>query len=59
VAPEGIPLEELVKESEKLLVGLPGGAGQVVELPVGFSGQDAGEAAEQVLQALRAEGSSS
>jgi anti-anti-sigma factor len=34
-------------------------SGQVVELPEGFSGQDAGEAAEQVLQALRAEGRSS
>jgi anti-sigma B factor antagonist len=34
-------------------------ARQVVELPAGFSGQDAGEAAEQVLQALRAERSSS
>ena len=28
-------------------------AGTVVELPAGFSGQDAGEAAQQVLQALR------
>jgi len=28
-------------------------AGTVVELPAGFSGQDAGEAAEQVLQAIR------
>ena len=28
-------------------------AGKVVELPVGFSAQDAGEAAQQVLQALR------
>jgi hypothetical protein len=28
-------------------------AGKVVELPAGFSGQDAGEAAQQVLQALR------
>ena len=27
--------------------------GKVVELPAGFSGQDAGEAAQQVLQALR------
>ncbi len=30
--------------------------GAVVELPPGFSGQDAGEAAEQVLQAVRAGG---
>ena len=28
-------------------------AGTVVELPAGFSGQDAGEAAQQLLQALR------
>ena len=33
--------------------------GQVVELPAGFSGQDAGEAAQQVLQALRDGGRSS
>jgi CheY-like chemotaxis protein len=31
-------------------------AGIVVELPSGFSGQDAGEAAQQVLQAVRAGG---
>jgi anti-sigma B factor antagonist len=29
------------------------GAGAIVELPPGFSGQDAGEAARQVLQAIR------
>jgi CheY-like chemotaxis protein len=34
-------------------------AGAVVELPPGFSGQDAGEAAQQVLQALRAGGAPS
>ena len=34
-------------------------AGTVVELPAGFSRQDAGEAAEQVLQALRVRGSAS
>ena len=34
-------------------------AGTVVELPAGFSGQDAGEAAEQVLQALRDGGQTS
>jgi len=34
-------------------------AKQVVELPAGFSGQDAGEAAQQVLQALRDGGRSS
>jgi anti-sigma B factor antagonist len=33
-------------------------AGTVVELPPGFSGQDAGDAARQVLQALRDEGRS-
>jgi CheY-like chemotaxis protein len=33
-------------------------AGKVVELPAGFSEQDAGEAAQQVLQALRDEGRS-
>ena len=32
------------------------GAGAVVELPAGFSGQDAGEAAQQVLNAVRAGG---
>jgi anti-sigma B factor antagonist len=32
------------------------GAGAVVELPHGFSGQDAGEAAQQVLHAVRAGG---
>jgi anti-anti-sigma factor len=31
-------------------------AGAIVELPPGFSGQDAGEAAQQVLQALRVGG---
>ena len=31
-------------------------SGMIVELPPGFSGQDAGEAAQQVLQALRVEG---
>ena len=31
-------------------------SGAVVELPPGFSGQDAGEAAQQVLQALRVGG---
>ena len=35
------------------------GAGTVVELPAGFSGQDAGEAAQQVLQALRDGGETS
>jgi len=34
-------------------------AGTVVELPAGFSRQDAGEAAQQVLQALRVGGSAS
>ena len=34
-------------------------AGAIVELPAGFSGQDAGEAARQVLQSLQQEGSSS
>lgn len=34
-------------------------AGKLVELPAGFSGQDAGEAAQQVLQALREGGTSS
>ena len=33
-------------------------AGSIVELPPGFSGQDAGEAAQQVLQALRVGGRS-
>jgi anti-sigma B factor antagonist len=33
-------------------------AGSIVELPPGFSGQDAGEAAQQVLQALRVGGKS-
>ena len=34
-------------------------AGAVVELPPGFSGQDAGEAAQQVLQAIQAGGAAS
>ena len=34
-------------------------AGTVVELPAGFSRQDAGEAAQQVLQALRDGGETS
>jgi len=34
-------------------------AGTVVELPAGFSGQDAGEAAQQVLEALRDGGETS
>ena len=34
-------------------------AGAIVELPAGFSGQDAGEAARQVLQSLQHQGRSS
>ena len=34
------------------------GAGAIVELPPGFSGQDAGDAAQQVLQAVRNGGKS-